>query len=288
MINSSLINVIPKSYTQDVDGIYCTDYIPNNDQPEEIALRLKVAEEHGDDYFHSISLNHSIPVMDFEVDRFLKKIPYGGIILDVGGCWGWHWRRLIKNRPDVSIVIIDFVKANLLHAKKLLVGLHQDKTALLHADATSLPFILNERFYGFDGVWSVQTFQHIPSFEKAINEVFRVLRPGGYFINYSLNYQPHIGWIKRLFGKRYLKSGFIENSFWLARASDEQKEKIEFIFSCQSTDRWTEILFSPELHFTSPGKQQSFLGYLDRLLSNNDGFLSWLARQRSFECEKPE
>jgi hypothetical protein len=27
--------------------------------------------------------------MDYEVDRYLTKIPQGGLILDIGGCWGW-------------------------------------------------------------------------------------------------------------------------------------------------------------------------------------------------------
>lgn len=79
----------------------------------------------------------------------------------------------------------------------------------------------------------------------------------------------------------------MEGQFWLARASKEQKDCIKAIFGSTVSDRWTEILYSPEMHFPAPGKEGSWLGKLDALLSNNIGFLGWLARQRSFHCEKP-
>jgi membrane-associated phospholipid phosphatase len=53
---------------------------------------------------------------------------------------------------------------------------------LMHADATKLPFKINSKFKGFDGVWTVQTFQHIPNYEKAVREAYRVLKKKGVFI----------------------------------------------------------------------------------------------------------
>lgn len=106
-------------------------------------------------------------------------MPQGALILDVGGCWGWHWRRLSKTRPDVGVLIVDFVRANLVHAQNVLGELVGDQVALMHADATALPFIVDSRFKGFNGVWTVQTFQHIPAYDKAVAEAFRVLKGGG-------------------------------------------------------------------------------------------------------------
>jgi ubiquinone/menaquinone biosynthesis C-methylase UbiE len=283
---NTFLKIIPNQYKLDSEGIFCNEFHPNSEQFEEVLLREKVAVGHSTDYLQSISQNHSIPVMDYEIDRFLKKIPFGGVVLDVGGCWGWHWRRLSNNRPDIQVIIVDFVRANLIHARSLLSNLGEDQLALMRADATNLPFVIGSDFCGFDGVWSVQTFQHIPSFEQAISEVYRVLKVGGVFFNYSLNYQPHIKWIKRFFGRDYQSRGFVEGNFWLARASSQQKALIEAIFSCTVSDRWTEILFSPEIRFFAPGRESSLLGSIDSLLSNNTGLLGWLARQRSFECEK--
>ena len=109
---------------------------------------------------------------------------------------------------------------------------------------------------------------------------------GGLFANYSLNVQAHIRAVKRMLGKDYSTVGRVESNFWLARASIEQKQRLEAIFGNAVTERWSEILYSPELHFTAPGKEGSWLGKLDALLSNNAGIPRSLARQHSFHCQK--
>ena len=270
----------------DSDAIYSGMVGARTGQSAEIELRERVAAEHYDDYLDAISKSHSISVMDHEVDRFLAKMPQGALILDVGGCWGWHWRRLAQTRPDVGVLIVDFVRSNLPHARNVLGDLVGRQVALMHADATALPFVVDENFAGFDGVWTVQTFQHIPDFDKAVSESHRVLKLGGLFANYSLNVQPPIRWLRRLLGRGYLTEGWVDGAFWLARASHEQKKSVETIFGCAVSERWSEILYSPELRFTVPGRSRSLLGELDALLSNSGGFLGWLARQRSYHCEK--
>lgn len=199
---------------------------------------------------------------------------------------GWHWRRLAQTRPDVGVLIVDFVRSNLPHARNVLGDLVGRQVALMHADATALPFSVDENFAGFDGVWTVQTFQHIPDFDKAVSEAHRVLKRGGLFVNYSLNIQPPIRWLRKLLGRGYLVKGWVEGAFWLARASDEQKKCIEGVFGNAASERWSEILYSPEVRITVPGRQGKVLGKLDALLSNNVGFLGWFARQRSYHCEK--
>jgi len=279
---------ILKSHSTDADGIY--ECLPiaslSGDQAVEIKLRERVASETYDDYLSAISRSHSIPVMDQEVDNFLKKMPQNSVILDIGGCWGWHWRRIGRNRPDVSIVIIDFVLSNLVHAKNVLSDLIGNQVALMHADATALPFEVDKNFFGFDGVWTVQTFQHIPDFSKAISEAHRVLKVKGVFVNYSIKPQPHIYWIYRIFRREYTSKGWINNMYWLARSSPEQKAIIENIFGVLASERWSEILYSPELHYRAAGKESSFLGRLDARMSNNLGFFGWMARQHSVHVER--
>lgn len=271
----------------DFDGIYGKPALAASEQSCEIKLREQVAACEYEDYFEVISQSHSIPVMDREIDHFVEKVPESGIILDIGGCWGWHWRRLAKNRPDIAVLIVDFVRSNLPHARNILGELVGNQVALMHADATELPFLIDENFQGFDGVWTVQTFQHIPAFDIAVNEACRVLKRGGVFANYSLNVQPHIRFFKQILGKEYLTNGWIDGNFWLARASVEQKQLLEVIFSSKVSERWSEIIYSPELRFDAPGRCASWLGKLDSLLSNNVGFLRWFARQHSFHCQKP-
>ena len=107
------------------------DYVST--QTAEIELRERVAAEHYDNYLEALSASHSIPVMDHEVDRFLAAIPQGGLVLDIGGCWGWHWRRLAHTRPDVGVLIVDLVRSNLPHARNVLGSLVGRQVELMHA-----------------------------------------------------------------------------------------------------------------------------------------------------------
>ena len=113
---------------------------------------------------------------------------------------------------------------------------------LVHGDATSLVFEDNT----FDGYWSVQVLQHIPSFVKAIEEAKRVLKPSGILANYSLNFEYLIEKVYRLFGKKYHVEGMMTDVFYLSRSSDKQKSIIASIFSNSIETRYTEILFHPD------------------------------------------
>ena len=264
------------------DGIYSYKFT-NSCQSNEMELRKSVASRRYRDYSDIIAKHHSFPVMDKEVDFFLRDIRCGGIVIDVGGGWGWHWRRLKETRPDIIVFIVDFVKENLVVAKDILKTLVDKNVYLVHGDATSLVFDDNT----FDGYWSVQTLQHIPDFFTAVQEAYRVLKPGGVFANYSLNVQSLLKSAFRIFRKTYHVHGKIPGSFYLSRASREQISIVNKIFSNEASIKFTEILFKPELRFTSPGRYQSFLGRVDKMLSSSGSFFSWIARQQSFHVAKP-
>lgn len=287
-VNSDLLRLLD-SFSQDSDGIYVPPMPPSSsDQEAERALRERVAALHYDDYLAVVARYHSIPVMDREIDRFLAQMPRGSLILDIGGCWGWHWRRLAA-RPDVGVVIIDFVRANLLHAQKVLGSLVGGQVALMHADATALPFSrANTSFAGFDGVWTVQAFQHIPDFTQACREAHCVLKPGGYFVNYSLHTTPLSRVIYRVLGKSFHTQGMMNDvPFHLSRASDRQRQIIADIFQGRVIDRYTECLFHPGLlHIAFAGRPGSRIGRFDAFLSNMPLLGQLIARQRSFEIHK--
>ena len=66
----------------------------------------------------------------------------------------------------------------------------------------------------------------------------------------------------------------------------KQLKILESIFNYKARVRYSEILFSPELKFSIPGKENSFLGKLDSYLSSSFGFFKLIARQESFYLEK--
>ena len=158
---SRQINEILSGLSQDENGVWYSSF-ENTSQQKEIRLRKKVAAKIYDDYLDEVANHHSVEVMDYEVRRALQQLPKNGVIVDVGGCWGWHWRNLCRQRPDVQVVIMDFVKENLLHAQNVL-GLTVNKSIhLVHGDATQCTFPDGS----FDLYWSQQTLQYVPDFVK--------------------------------------------------------------------------------------------------------------------------
>ncbi len=275
------------AFVLDSDGVYSANLpLPSSGQEAERILREDVAAQQYKDYLKVIAQSHSIAVMDHEVDRFLAAMPIGALILDIGGCWGWHWRRLAETRPDVGVLIVDFVRANLTHARKVLGSLVGDQIALMHADATALPFHDASASYGFEGVWTVQVFQHIPDFRAPVAEAYRVIKPGGRFVNYSLYATPFNRMIYRLLGKPYHTTGMVNNIFHLTRANDSQRKIIGDIFGEQVFERYTECLFHPDIKLTFTGCERSWFGHIDARMGDHPWLGVWIARQRSFEVNK--
>lgn len=256
-------------------------------QEVEVEIRENWASQECDDYLGFISLHHSIPVMDAEVGRILSMLPLNARILDIGGCQGWHWRNLKATRPDIVVVVVDFVRKNLFHARSLLGPLVGDRVVLVHANALSLPFpSAGGNFRGFDAVWTVQVFQHIPKFKEACSEAFRVLMPGGIFLCYSLQEVPAVHFLYRLLGKNYHLEGEVSGLFYLARANAEHQKIISDIFRGDVTERYSEYLFNPELKLTFSGRERSIIGRLDAYLGKFPRLGRWIARQRSYEVYK--
>ena len=84
-------------------------------------------------------------------------------------------------------------------------------------------------------------------------------------------------------GKHYHIRGNISGQFYLERASQQQLEQIEEIFSNKCKKRYSEIIFTP-IKFS--GRKNSIVGKIDSYLSMNIPLFSWVARQQSFHTSK--
>lgn len=284
-LNFELSSIL-SAFECDENGIYLGLNNENKDQILESDLRKSVANKKVDDYLFAISKHHSVPVMDKEVRRFLDQLPLNATILDVGGSWGWHWRNVSLIRPDVNVIIVDYVKENLMHAIHLLGENVNCQVALMHADALHLPF----KDQIFSGIWSVQVFQHIVRFRDACYEAFRVLRPNGKFAVHNLHRTPFNRMVYYIFGRKFHTDGQAPSGFHLTRAHDEQVLEIADIFGLDEREvisRYTECLFHPDLRITFPGKEGSLSGKIDSFISNTPFIAKLIARQRGFEVTKP-
>ena len=276
------VEAILRGLSQDEDGVYSSALHPAASQGDEIRQRERVARHTYPDLLQEIARHHSIPVMDREVRRFLRGIPSGGVVADVGGGWGWHWRHLAVERPDVCVIVVDFVRENLRQAVRLLGEAVNRQLFLVHGDATGLPFPSSV----FDGYWSVQVLQHVPIFEDAVTEAHRILRPHGEFACYSLNRSRLVELLYRLRGRSYHVRGKRPDSFWLSRGTAKEARTVGEVFGSPVTSRFTEVLFHPDLRL-STGATSSWIGRVDAYLASDTPMFAWMARQRSYHTRKP-
>lgn len=266
------IEIFSRQLAKDTDGIYNYPF-EIDDQVDEMTLRRSVSGHTDIDHMEIISKSHSIPVMDRELNSYLTNIPKNGIVLDVGGGWGWHFRNIHVQRPDITVIILDAVKENLLLSKLLFPELGK-KAIFVHGTALDLP-IKSEIISGY---WSVQTLQHIPRFTDAVDEAYRVCKKGAVFASYSLQSQKHVSLI---YGIMKLKFKPVDpsTSFYIAKASKQQFEYINEKFNYTAGKRFTEFLYNPSLKLIRPGKEGSVLGMIDSRCSTTNRLLGHLARQ---------
>jgi ubiquinone/menaquinone biosynthesis C-methylase UbiE len=249
-------------------------------QKKEFILRKKIAKKKYENFFKEIALHHSINVMDREVEKFLKLLPKNSIVCDIGGSWGWHWRNIDKDRPDIKVIIVDFIFENLLIAKKILENKINKQIFLINDDCCKF----NIKNNLFNAVWSVQTLQHIPNYVHVYKKIYNQLKPGGYFYNCNLNINYMINFIYWTLNKKYLIKGY-NNNYYLERSNKEQKRYLEIIFKNKVTTIYTELLFHPDLKVFT-GSKHNLTGKIDSLLSGNSKIKKIFARQETFLIKK--
>jgi ubiquinone/menaquinone biosynthesis C-methylase UbiE len=272
--------ILKKYYSYNKDGCIYGKIKSPTSQKKEFKNRRKVAKSYNQNFYNHISDHHSIQVMDREIANLLEKIPKNSIICDIGGCWGWHWRNISLQRPDINIVIIDLVYENLLIAKKLLKKKINKQIHLVNDDICKLK--IKKKI--FDTVWTVQTLQHIPKYSKAIKNIYKIIKEDGYLYNYNLNINYVVRIIYKLFNKEYLIKGY-NNDFYLERSNKKQKKIIKKIFKNKITTRYTELLFHPDLKIKT-GTINNLFGKIDTFLSGSLIFKKIFARQEAFIVKK--
>ena len=272
--------ILKKYYSYNKDACIYGKIKSPTSQKKEFKNRRKVAKSYYQNFYNHISDHHSIQVMDREIANLLEKIPENSIICDIGGCWGWHWRNISLQRPDINIVIIDLVYENLLIAKKLLKKKINKQVYLVNDDICELK--INKKI--FNAVWTVQTLQHIPKYSNAIKNIYKIIKEDGYLYNYNLNINYVVRIIYKLFNKKYLIKGY-NNDFYLERSNKNQKKIIKKIFKSRITTRYTELLFHPDLKIKT-GTVKNLFGKIDTFLSGSLIFKKIFARQEAFIVKK--
>ncbi|MBX4189725.1 methyltransferase domain-containing protein [Candidatus Parcubacteria bacterium] len=143
---------------------------------------------------------------------FSKYIPKATTsILEVGGGTGRYGLYYASEHPEVAVTITDIVDSSLKVVNMLKESMGLKNIKLQKEDARQLSFENNS----FDLVMADVVIQHIPDYEKAITEMFRVVKPGGKVIVSAVNvYNPHsiTKFVSQIFARRGYEYGY-EKSF---------------------------------------------------------------------------
>lgn len=103
-----------------------------------------------------------------------------GRVLEIGGGSGAMAQAMARGFPEATITVTDVDDVMVGFASRRL--RRMSRVRVERADVTSLPY----ESASFDVVTSYLMLHHVVDWEKALEEVARVLRPGGVFIGYDL------------------------------------------------------------------------------------------------------
>jgi ubiquinone/menaquinone biosynthesis C-methylase UbiE len=135
------------------------------------------------------------------LEFLLKDNLAGKKILDVG-CGNGDFSNYLSLNYKVDIIGVDFSNESIRIANEKKQHFSTNTASFAVADAENLQYSNEE----FDIVISCECLEHVPDPQKMINELYRVVKKGGYVIltteNYSNAYAYYIPFIK-LTGKKF-------------------------------------------------------------------------------------
>lgn len=114
----------------------------------------------------------------------LQGVPLRGAVLELGGGSGAMAEETIRGHPDCRLTVTDLDPVMVASARRRFAD--EPRITARQADATALPFADGS----FDVVVSHLMLHHVIEWRQALDEVGRVLRPGGRFVGYDLVATP--------------------------------------------------------------------------------------------------
>ena len=146
-------------------------------------------------------------LMSFGSHRLWKKIlvemmniQNNQTIIDVGSGTGDLVKLILKENNNVSIYSVDLNLEMLKESKKKFNNKHTNKIQFIHANAEILPFENNF----FDKYVISFCLRNVTHINKALDEAFRILKPGGIF--YCLEFSSPTSSLLNKIYSRYKKN----------------------------------------------------------------------------------
>jgi SAM-dependent methyltransferase len=111
----------------------------------------------------------------------LQGLSPRGEALEIGSGSGAMAAQLLRKFPELHLIATDYDPEMVATAGRTLAPFGERAKAQ-RVDATALPFADGR----FDVVLSFAMLHHVVDWERAVAEVVRVIRPGGYLVGYDL------------------------------------------------------------------------------------------------------
>jgi ubiquinone/menaquinone biosynthesis C-methylase UbiE len=140
----------------------------------------------------------------------------GQRVLEIGSGAGGHSALFARHGAQMTSADITFDRALATEAKFRLLGCVADGCSAIQADAESLPF----PDCTFDIVYSNGVLHHTPDTKVAINEVFRVLKPGGRAVIMLYCKSSWHYWFDMFFCEGFLRGRAFRDPNWLGKATE--------------------------------------------------------------------
>jgi len=176
----------------------------NSSNNSNLRERAKKAFNENKEYFEMLEKWHQshegIAVEKKVLDLIENNIKVGNKVLDAGCGEGSQLIWLAKKHPDINFFGADISKIGIEMAQKKSQQLNN--IIWQKADLEGIPF--PENF--FDLIYSQSTFEHIFNFKKALQELKRILKPGGKLIIRVPNGNRTIGKPRMFFNYLFKKN----------------------------------------------------------------------------------
>lgn len=144
---------------------------------------------HADLYLHGVPFD----VYLAKIDAIRSQLPDARVLLDLGAGFGVH-AALLRIAGVPRVVALDYHTQKCRDGRALIGHLGLDGVDVLRGDATALPFPAAS----FDAVTAMASLSHIRDGPRALQEVVRVLRPGGRLYVFEDNNSSHPGYYKNM------------------------------------------------------------------------------------------
>jgi ubiquinone/menaquinone biosynthesis C-methylase UbiE len=140
----------------------------------------------------------------------------GKRVLEIGPGAGGHSALFAKHGAVMTSLDITFARARATNAKFRLMGELAEGCQAVQGDSENLPFPDGS----FDIVYSNGVLHHTDDTEKAVSEVFRVLKPGGQAVIMLYCKDSWHYWINMLLCVGILQGKLFRDSHWLGKATE--------------------------------------------------------------------